>query len=189
MGGAHRGEDPWAAWPSIPAVIRVMAGWFLCGIGALNLAVEVDGGLAGTYLVFHVVLLLGGVLLLARHRLAPSPAGSVITGLLTLAGMAITALPVTSRCCLDEHPQRRGYPFPFLGSGDGTHVDPKYLVADLIFWGCAGLLVLTVVTLVERMLPERRTPVDLGAYAGRHAERHALAATGDRSDENVGGLP
>ncbi|MEU4562126.1 hypothetical protein AB0F72_27395 [Actinoplanes sp. NPDC023936] len=189
MGGAHRGEDPWAAWPHVPAVLRVMAGWFLVGIGALNLAVTVDGGLTGPFLIFHVALLAGGVLLLTRHRIRPSRAGYLVSGLLALAGMAIATVPANAHCCLADHPQRRGYPFPFLGTGDGVHVDPEYLVADLVFGGCAGLLVLTVLTVIEQRLPERRTPVDLGAYTGRHAEPRAMAATGDRSGENVGGLP
>ena len=182
-GGAHRAE----LWPSVPAVLRVMAGWFLLGIGALNLAVEVDGGLTGAYPVFHVGLLVGGSLLLTRHRLQATRAGYLLGALTLLAGMIAGAVPDTSRCCLAEFPERRGYPYPFLGSGDGTHLDPGYLIADLIFWGCAGLLVLVVVTVIERRLPERRTPVDL-AYVGRHAEPNAMSATPDRTDENVGGL-
>jgi hypothetical protein len=188
MGGAHRGEDPWADWPSVPAVLRVMAGWFLAGIGALNLAVEVDGGLTSVYLVFHVTLLVGGVLLLVKHRIAPSRAGYLVASLLALVAMAASTVPTTSRCCLADHPQRRGYPYPFLGTGDGVHVDPKYLAAGLVFWGCAGLVALTVLTLIERALPERRTPVSIVEYTGRHAEDRAMAATPERTDENVGGL-
>ncbi|WP_433827268.1 hypothetical protein ACQP2E_35145 [Actinoplanes sp. CA-015351] len=188
MGGAHRGEDPWAAWPSIPAVLRVMAGWFFVGIGVLNLAVEVDGGLTAPYLTFHAVLLAGGMLLLSWHRFAPSRAAGLVAALLALAGMAATAVPVTSGCCLADHPQRRGYPFPFLGTGDGVHVDPEYVVTDLIFWGCAGLMLLVVLSGIERLLPERRTPVDLGGYQAKHAETRAMDATTDRAEENVGGL-
>ncbi|MEU4687467.1 hypothetical protein [Actinoplanes sp. NPDC023714] len=188
MGGAHRGEDPWAAWTQVTAVIRVMAGWFLVGIGGLNLAVEIDGGLTSAYLIFHVALLAGGALLLLKHRITPSRAGYLLSGVLALAGMAATAVPATARCCLAAYPERRGYPYPFLGTGDGVHVDPEYLVADLVFWGCLGLVLLTVLALIERVLPERRTPVDLGDYTARHAETRAMDATPDRTGENVGGL-
>lgn len=175
-------------WPSIPAVLRVMTGWFLLGIGLLNLAIQSDGGLTSAFLVFHVMLGIGGVLLLLRRRPVPGRAGFVIAGVLTLAGMVSTALPGTSRCCLARHPGRHGYPFPFLGTGDGVHVDPVYLVTDLIFWGCAGLLAVVVLAVTELALPERRTPVDLSLYGG-HAEPAAMSATRDRAGENVGGLP
>ncbi|MEU4421944.1 hypothetical protein AB0F81_15070 [Actinoplanes sp. NPDC024001] len=183
------GEDGHGAglWPSIPAVLRVMTGWFFLGIGLLNLAVEMDGGLTPAYLIFHVVLALGGMLLLTRHRIAPSRAGYLIAGPVAPAGLVLSALPVTQRCCLAAYPERRGFPYPFLGTGDGPHVDAKYLIIDVIFWGCAGLLLLSAVTLVERRLPERRTPVDLSHYRG-HAEPRAYAATPDRTAENVGGL-
>ncbi len=186
---AERGRHahPADQWPSISAVLRVMAGWFLAGIGALNLAVEVDGGLTGAYLVFHVVLLLGGMLLLTRRRLRPGRAGYLAGALVCLAGLALGALRHSSGCCMAAYPGRYGYPYPFLGTGAGLHVDPKYLVADLIFWACAGLLTLTLVTVAGRGLPERRTPVDLARYGG-HAEPQAISATPDRADENVGGL-
>jgi hypothetical protein len=197
MGGAHRGEDPWADWPSIPAVIRVMAGWFLVGIGGLDLAVEMDGGLTTPYLVFHVALLAGGTLLLIKHRFTPSRAGYLAATPLALAGLVASTVPTTSGCCLADHPERRGYPFPFLGTGDGVHVDPGYLAAAVIFWGCLGLVVLTVLTLIERVLPEKRVAVDLDpdidraleGYVARHAEPNAMTATPDRTGENVGGLP
>ncbi|MDI6099717.1 hypothetical protein QLQ12_14025 [Actinoplanes sp. NEAU-A12] len=173
-------------WPSIPAVLRVMAGWFMLGIGLLNLAVEIDGGLTGAYLMFHVVLGLGGVLMLLRRRPVPSRAGCAIAGVLALAGMVSTALPGTSRCCLED-PPGHGYPYPFLGTGGGVHVEPAYLVVDLIFWGCAGLLAMVVLAVAERALPQRRTPIDLRRYRG-HAEPAAMSATPDRAGENVGGL-
>ncbi|MEV6298183.1 hypothetical protein AB0M02_02130 [Actinoplanes sp. NPDC051861] len=150
-----RGEDGRGAglWPSIPAIFRVMTGWFLTGIGVLNLAVELDGGLTPAYVVFHVVLLLAGMLLLTRHRLSPSRAGWLIAALLAAAGMGLGMLA------------GGGYPFP------------RRPVADLVFWCCAAVLLRTVIALVERRLPERRTPVDLSRYA-----------TPDRTGENVGGL-
>ncbi|GGN16866.1 hypothetical protein FHR83_004939 [Actinoplanes campanulatus] len=174
-------------WPSIPAVLRVMAGWFLLGIGVLNLAVSADGGLTDTFLIFHLVLVAGGVLLLMRRRLIPSRPGIVVGAVLTLAAMVATAIPTTTRCCMAEYPARHGFPYPFLGIDGGVHVDVKYLVADLVFWACAGLLALAVIALVEALLPERRTPVDLTRYGG-HAEPRVRDTAEDRTGENVGGL-
>ena len=173
-------------WPSIPAVLRVMTGWGLVGVSLLDLAVEVDGGLTRTYLLFHLIVGVGGVLLLAR-RPSPSRAGGLVAAGLAVAALALTALPGSAGCCPAGHPGRHGFPFPFLGNGDGLHVESFYLAADLIFWACAGLLLATVVAVAERFLPERRTPVDLSRYAG-HAEPRTMAAVPDHADENVGGL-
>ncbi|GIF10848.1 hypothetical protein [Actinoplanes teichomyceticus] len=172
------------AWPSIPTVLRVMAGWFLLGVGLLDLATGVDGP---TYVLFHVVLALGGAILLALHRIDPSRAGYAAGALVAPVGLGLGLLPTTARCCLAWYPQRRGYPFPFLGAGGGTHVDARYLAADLVFWACAGLVAMAVVRIVERLRPERRTPVDVSGYVARHAEERAYVAQ-HRADENVGGL-
>lgn len=167
-------------WPSIPAVLRVMAGWFLLGIGLLDLAVEFDGGLSGAYLVFHLVVVAGGVLLLLRRRPAPSAAGIAVAVVLMTAAIVATTAPDSPGCCMEDYPGRHGFPFPFLGVGGGLHVDPLYLAADLIFWGCAGLVTVVVLAFAERALPERRTPVDLARY-------NAYAEPSPRG-ENVGGL-
>lgn len=171
-------------WPSIPTVLRVMAGWFLLGVGLLDLVTGVDGV---TYVVFHLAVTLGGAVLLGLHRIRPSPAGWLVAALVTAAGTGAGLLVATDRCCLADYPQRRGFPFPFLGLGAGMHADLRYLGADLVFWGCAGLVCLVLVRAVEKQLPERRTPVDLTDYTGRHAEPHAYVAQ-HRADENVGGL-
>ncbi|SDT76555.1 hypothetical protein [Actinoplanes derwentensis] len=141
-------------WASIPAVLRVMAGWLLLGIGLLDLAVELDGGLTVTYLVFHIGLCVGGILLLVRRRPMPSFAALILVPIPGLTGLLY------------------GYPFPLI--------DWFHTAADLIFWSCAGLLLTVALALAERLLPERRTPVDLSHYPG-HAE--------PRATENVGGLP
>ncbi|WIM95894.1 hypothetical protein ACTOB_008034 [Actinoplanes oblitus] len=193
-------------WPPISTVLRVMAGWFLFGIGLLDLACGGDGP---AYLVFHVTVTLGGMMLLALHRVRPNRAGYLIAAVAGVAGLGLSLLPVTDRCCLAGYPERRGYPYPFLGTGGGVHAEPRYLAYDLVFWLCAGALALLAVRLVERSLPERRTPVDLTDYVGRHmqapaapgetgrypaagdpgrhAEAHAYVAQ-HRADENVGGL-
>jgi hypothetical protein len=142
-------------WPPIPAVLRVMTGWFFTGIGALNLAVEMDGGLTPPYLVFHVVLFCGGLLLLTGRPPALSRTGLLLAALLMGGGLGLGRLAGS------------GYPYPFT--------EVKWLVADVIFWGCAALILGAVVGAVERRLPERRVPVDLSGYSGR-------------AGENVGGL-
>ncbi|BCJ42895.1 hypothetical protein GCM10010168_03650 [Actinoplanes ianthinogenes] len=189
-------------WPSIPTVLRVMAGWFLFGIGLLNLACGGDGT---TYRVFHVTVTLGGMILLGLHRVGASRAGQLIATAAGVAGFGLGLLRVA-----DRDAGWRGYPYPFLQTAGGIRADGRHLVFDLVFWLCAGTLALVVVRTAERCLPERRTPVDLAGYVGRHAEappaggaepaggvaaaelgRHAEArvyVAQHRADENVGGL-
>ncbi len=171
-------------WPAIPTVLRVMTGWFLCGVGLLDLSTGGDGVV---FVVFHVMVTLGGAVLLGLHRVRPSRAGYLAAVLVTVSGLGIGLLVVTDRCCLADYPQRRGFPFPCLGLGRGVHADLRYVGADLVFWACAGLITMVLVRAVEKQMPERRTPVDLGGYVGRHAEPHAYVAQ-HRADENVGGL-
>lgn len=139
---------------SIPAVLRVMTGWLDALISLLDIAVELDGGLTVTYLVFHLGLGTGGVLLLIRGLPTPSQAVLLVVPIPGVAGLLA------------------GFPFPL---GDWFHAG-----ADLIFWGCVGLLLAVTLALAERRLPERRTPVDLSRYRG-HAEPSPT--------ENVGGYP
>ncbi|GIE83711.1 hypothetical protein [Actinoplanes regularis] len=169
---------------SLPAVARVMTGWLLFGAGLLNLATGVDGTV---YVVFHVTVTLGGVVLLTLHRIRPGRTEYAVATLVTVAGFGFGLPPVTTRCCLAGYPERHGFPFPFLGTGDGMHADLRYLGADLVFWACAGLVALAGTRAVERRLPERRVPVELAGYLGWHGESHAYAAQ-HRTDENVGGL-
>jgi hypothetical protein len=171
-------------WPSIPTVLRVMIGWFLLGIGLLDLANGADGV---TYLVFHGAVTLGGMILLARHRVEPSRAGWLVAALGGTAGFGLGLLPVATWCCSAGLPSGRGYPYPFLRTTGEMHADLRYLGFDLLFWVCAGLAAVVLVRLVEACLPERRTPVDLTGYVGRHAEAHGHVAQ-HRADENVGGL-
>ena len=94
-------------WPSIPAVLRVMAGWFLLGIGLLNLAVEADGGLDGAYLIFHVVLAAGGALLLTRRRLIPSRPGVLLGAGAGVAAASAAPLATAARADSESNDEKR----------------------------------------------------------------------------------
>ena len=115
-------SDDTGLWPPVTSVLRVMAGWLCAGLGALNLAVAADGPMSATFLIFHGVLVAGGVLLLGLGRVLPTRAGYLVVAALALAGLLLAALPTTSPCCLTADRVEHGYPYPFLG--DGPRVDP-----------------------------------------------------------------
>jgi hypothetical protein len=147
------GSDPWG--PTL-AVVRIIAGWAGTAIGALNLSMGIDtspGTTDGPYLVFHLVLLIGGALLLAMGRLRKAPKGAAwaVGGLVAGLGLALSALPATSTvCCLRGFAVRHGFPFTMLGRNTGGwHVALGHVVADLLFWGLVGLAVLVLFTLVS----------------------------------------
>jgi hypothetical protein len=162
---ANAGEPGWVA--SALAMLRLMAGWAATGLAVLNLSMGVDtgpGSTDGPYLVFHAVLLITGLTLLALGALHKRPgrtaylAGAGVGG----AGLLISALA-------------HGFPFPLVLG--------RHLIADLAFWACVGLFALVVVTqlrpapAVEPIVPE--------VHRATHAEQRAPAP----HDENVGGLP
>ncbi|GIE99076.1 hypothetical protein [Paractinoplanes rishiriensis] len=175
---------------SAVTMLRLLAGWAGTALGLLGLAMGIDtgpGSTDGPYLIFHGMLLSTGLALLAVGllRKRSGPAGYLAGGAVAVAGLVLSALPSTSAgCCLRQYPERHGFPFTLLGGGAGEwHVDVSHLVADLIFWGCAGFFVLVLVT---QLRPaggrSRRAP------AGRHATHAEHRAPAPR-DENVGGLP
>ena len=63
---------------------------------------------------------------------------------------------------------RHGFPFTFLArdDGGGWHVDSQHLIADLLFWGFAGLL-----ALVAWSAPCRAAPRSTGTAARRAGAR------------------
>jgi hypothetical protein len=140
-------------WRSYGTTLRLIVGWFSVTIGTLNLLVDLDAD--GPYVLFHAVLLVGGVLLLALGRIGPNPgvAGYSAFGAALGGGTLISAIPLTTTvCCMPAYSFRHGFPFPFLARDEGGpwHVDSQHLLADLLFWGYVGLALLTVVSLARR---------------------------------------
>ncbi len=179
-------------WTSFGSALRLIVGWFSVTIGLLNLLVEADrttGGADPAYLVFHAVLVVGGGVLLAAPWLGrgPGPAGYVTGGLVAAAGMIAGAVPVRNTvCCLSAFDERHGYPFSIAARDDAArwHVDSQHLIADLLFWGYAGLLALVAVALLRRLVADRRTaaaPVARRPHS--HAEPRAHAAGRVRQEQ------
>jgi hypothetical protein len=169
---------------SIGATARLVLGWLLAALGVLNLSM---GSSSVPYLLFHVVLLVTAVALIGfgRLRRRPPKIAWPAAGAVFLLGLAAATLPaLDTGCCLRDHAGRHGFPFAMFATGGGWRVDGVLLVADLIFWGCAGFLALTVITLV------RRTPVEppRATKHPTHAEGRATGLPAPR-DESVGGLP
>jgi hypothetical protein len=182
------------------AAVRLIVGWFSVLIGILNLLAEADrrtGGSDVPFLLFHCMLVAGGIMLLGLSRLAADPGlpGYATGGAVATIGLVVSTLPVTnSVCCMAGSGERHGFPFTLLGrdapAASRWQIDVEHLVADLLFWGYAGLLVLVLIALFRRITSRHGdAPV-----RNRHAEpvAHAeQARTGQPSpaDGTVGGLP
>ena len=153
---SHRESLATALRESLATALRLVTGWLCVAIAVLDLLVELDrhaGAPDGPYLFFHVTLLAGGILLLALAWLEPRPGrqGYLAGAAGLAAGLLFSALPATSQtCCMAADPARHGFPFAFLGTGDGWHLDGRYLLADLLFWGYLGLIGLILVALFRR---------------------------------------
>lgn len=169
---------------SAGATVRLVLGWVLAALGILNLLM---GSAGGHYLLFHVILLVTAVALMGFGRLRRRPARVVwlTAGAATLLGLAVSTLPaLDAQCCLRDLPGRHGFPFTMFATGGGVRVDGVLLVADLVFWASAGFLVLTVMTLLQRVT----APAPQPATHPTHAEGRASEVPAPR-DESVGGLP
>ena len=169
-------DDP--GWPAAArTTLRLLVGWSCAALGVLDLAMGLTDP---RYVLFHGVLLAGGILLLALGLLPRRPtrpaylAGAAVTVL----GLVVSALPRTSPafCCLGDHPRRHGFPFTMLAEGAGF--DLWHAFIDLVFWACVGLFALVAGTLIA---PARRPAPTWHAEPGTRAEV--------ADDENVGGLP
>jgi hypothetical protein len=164
----------------------------------LNLAMSLG---PASYLTFHLVLLVTGLLLLgsARIRRPPSAVAQLAGGAVALAGLVGSALPALAvECCSGRFAVRHGFPFTMLARDPGGwRFDLGRTVADLIFWACAGLIVTMVLAHVLPALerPARKRPVESPWGRTGHAESrnagHPARPDGARAadDENVGGLP
>ena len=146
-------------WQAFGTGLRLIVGWFSVALGVLNLAVELDrqtGTADVPFLIFHFGLLVGGVLLLGLDWIAPRPGflGYLAGGAVLLLGTLISALPATTTvCCMSAFTVRHGFPFIFAAHNEGLrwHINSQLLLADLLFWGYAGLIVLVVISSVRRM--------------------------------------
>jgi hypothetical protein len=168
--------DPGLLTSSV-TVIRLLVGWSGTAVGILNLSMGAD---SVSYLVFHALLLITGVLLLGFDRLVgdrrPDRTAYLAGGGVTLLGLVLSAVPATTGCCMRDLAERHGFPFALLGRDPGTwQFSAGHTVADLVFWACFGAIVLVLVT---RLRPARDVPPREPAARERAAE-----------DENVGGLP
>ena len=177
-----RDADSEDLWRSAAVAARMLAGWACLAVALLDLGMGIDLG-AGTtdrsYLIFHVVLLLGGLLLLGMGRLPkrPRPLAYALTAALAVLAVVFAALPRTSTvCCMRGQAVRHGFPFTFLAwdVGEPQHFSISHAITDLVFWFLLGLLLLAVVT---QVLPSRAvaSPVE-PARPATHAEERATQA-------------
>ncbi|GAA3903227.1 hypothetical protein [Actinoplanes auranticolor] len=149
-----RDEAP-GRWSSFGGGLRLLAGWFSVAIAILNLLVDLDHAPDRAYLLFHAMLLAGGSLLISLSWSAAGagPVSCAAGAALLAGGMLFSALPVIDAvCCMTTYPVRHGYPFTFLARNDGGswHVDHWHLLADLLFWAYAGLVLLVLSALARR---------------------------------------
>lgn len=146
-------------WGSFGAALRLIVGWLSVTVAVLDLATELDHVPELPYLLFHAVLLVGGLLLIS-HGGGAGPAGYLVAGAVLVGGMLVSALPVTDTvCCMTAFAVRHGYPFTLVarGGGGAWHVDSRHLLADLLFWGYAGLIALVLVAMTRRVTHHHRT--------------------------------
>jgi hypothetical protein len=150
---------------SLVAGTRMLAGWACAAVGVLDLSMGVGTAASptdGPYLLFHVVVLAGGLLLLGLGKLpkSPAPIGYAVTAALAVVVSVLAALPSTRDvCCLTTFAVRHGFPLTLLAwdTGQARHFAPAHAVADLVFWFLAGMLLLALIT---QVLPRRQPPPD-----------------------------
>jgi hypothetical protein len=153
-GRTAAGDETPGRWGSFGAGLRLLVGWFSVAIALLNLLAELDRLPDRAYLLFHALLLVGGLLLISFGWGAAGRAGYAGFGAVLTGGMLGSALPANHAvCCMTRYSVRHGFPFTFLArdDGGGWHVDSPQLVADLLFWGYAGLIALVLVATARRI--------------------------------------
>jgi len=153
---------------------RLLCGWAFIAVGVLDL---VTGFQTGSYLLFHLVLLAGGLLLLQKPL---RPRAYAAIAVLALLSTFVAAWPRNEQaCCLRGVEVRHGYPLTVLGWSHGRSavVAPAHVVADLAFWFLVWLTVSFVISKAGggRSATDNSVPPSTGAPVAR--------------DESVGGLP
>jgi hypothetical protein len=175
---------------SARTALRMIVGWICVAISVLNLTDQIgrpSGASDVPYLLFHAVVLVGGIVLLALDWIGPKPGtgGCVAAGAVTGTGMIVSALSV-----------RHGYPFAFVARDDGVgqagrwQTDALHAVADLIFWAYLGLMVLVMVSLFRRAPKAERPPEQPPAdqEQRQYIEHHGHTAD-EAHQKTVGPLP
>ncbi len=142
-------------WTSFGGGLRLLVGWCSVAIAILDLLVDLDHAPDRAYLLFHAMLLVGGSLLISLSWSAAGagPAGCAAGAALLAGGTLFSALPaIDAVCCMTTYPVRHGYPFTFLArhGGGSWHLDSPHLLADLLFWAYAGLVLLVLIALARR---------------------------------------
>ncbi|MDY7089283.1 MAG: hypothetical protein SYR96_29770 [Actinomycetota bacterium] len=176
-------EDEPGFLASTIATLRLIAGWACTALGVLNLAM---GFRPASYATFHVVLVTTGLMLLAPgpagRRRPPGPA-VVAGGTVALVGLAATAAPALAvECCSGGYAVRHGFPFTMLARDPGGwQFDTVRTVADLVFWICAGLIVMLALT---RVRPTTTRPAEPNA-TGRHAAAEPYPAGPDATERHA----
>jgi hypothetical protein len=154
---------------TLVAGARLLCGWACVAVALLDLTM---GPVKDLYLVFHLVLLVGGLLLL-RKPFKPFEY-AVITGLAVVTTV-VAALPSTSHatCCMSALDIRHGYPLALLGwdRGQPAHFAPAHTFADLAFWFLAWM---TLGAVVFRSRSSSSSPESHPTHA---EDRAAEAAT------------
>jgi hypothetical protein len=163
---------------------RLICGWACTAVAVLDL---VTGFETGLYLAFHLVFLVGGLLLLARKPLKPFQY-AVVTALAVLTTV-VAALPSAERaCCMRGLEVRHGFPLTVLGWNHGQqhHFAAAHTVADLVFWFLCWMIAAVVLVTVHPTTSNRATePSPDRAHIEQGGRRGAPVA----DDESVGGLP
>jgi hypothetical protein len=113
---------------AVGTALRLVIGWISVVVGVLDLIADADDLSDRAYLVFNGMLVIGGALLVSLPGIAARPG---ISGYLT--GIAVMLAGLVAG---------HGYPF--------ACADGRGLVADVFFWGYAGLLLMLLVALVRR---------------------------------------
>ncbi|WP_250003107.1 hypothetical protein [Actinoplanes sp. M2I2] len=160
---------------SAGATFRLIVGWACVALGLLDLAMGLNDV---SYVVFHVVLLITGLLLLGAGRIGSRLSGLAwaaggLVAVLGLVGSTIPSLAVA--CCSRDYAVRHGFPFTMLARDPGDwRTDPFRSVADVLFWLCAGLIAMAVVAWLRPARPEpRRADASPVGNPPGHAEKRA----------------
>lgn len=181
---------------------RLLCGWACIAVALLDLLM---GAAATPYLVFHLVLLAGGLFLLGKSSPPSRYATATALALLTTV---LAALPTTDEaCCMRDLDVRHGYPLTVIGwnHGQQSHIGPAHVVADLVFWLLIWLMVFEGLRrssrvlsrlssrVLSRVLGRRLLPRPvLGGPSMPPAADNSAAPSTDAAvadDESVGGLP